>query len=59
MDNRKTDTPRQTAEQSRDNTPRVCPPCHAAEPERLPRHKKTPGDRAIDVLDNHTPDIDL
>ncbi len=59
MDNRKTDTPRQTAEQGRGKTPRVCPPCHAAEPERLPRHKKTPGDRAVDVLDNHTPDIDL
>lgn len=34
-------------------------PGSAAEPERMPGHRKTPGDRAIDVLDNHTPDIDL
>ena len=34
-------------------------PGAAAVPEELPRHRETPGDRAIDVLDNHTPDIDL
>ena len=34
-------------------------PGAAAVPEELPRHRTTPGDRAIDVLDNHTPDIDL
>ena len=34
-------------------------PGGAAEPERMPGHRKTPGDRAIDVLDNHTPEIDL
>ncbi len=27
--------------------------------EELRRPRETPGDRAIDVLDNHTPDIDL
>ena len=30
-----------------------------AVPEELLRHKEVPGDRAVDVLDNHTPDIDL
>lgn len=34
-------------------------PGAAAVPEELPRHRETPGDSALDVLDDHTPDIDL
>lgn len=49
---------KQTAQNTK-NSGRMEFPGAAAVPEELPRHRETPGDRAIDVLDNHTPDIDL
>ncbi len=49
---------KQTAQDAKDSG-RAEFPGASAVPEELPRHRTAPGDRAIDVLDNHTPDIDL